>query len=65
MHIAQFNPKMDVCGYLRPRKGGPPLGVYLILKHFKSEIDVQNLQEGLEELSSGFLGESVVRTETK
>jgi hypothetical protein len=65
MHIAQFNPKMDVCGYLMPRKGGPPLEVYLILKHFKSEVDVQNLQEGLEGLSSGFLGESVVRTETK
>ena len=65
MTLAQFNPKLDVYGHLKPRRGGPPIGVYLILKHFVSEQDVHSLQNSLDGLSSGFLGECVIKTEMK
>ena len=62
MRIAQFDPVLDTCAILKPRIGGPPVGVSLTLRHFGSDAEVYAHQASLQNLTGGFLGLCVIKT---
>ena len=64
MRLASFKPREDGVGYLT-RRNGVTAGVYMTLKHFKSEEEAVATRDVLEGLTGGFLGAGKIETELR